>query len=96
MEENNSISLLGKVAGANLVLMLLYTIIGITSQTGLGGGLIVSAVIAIYHAIALFIVSMITFAFKKNEWAKSLLLSALILVIVGFSVCTGTLVIIEH
>lgn len=96
MKERNRLSLLGKIVAANLALMLLYTTTSIGISNMKGEGIVIGGIITAYHAIALFVISMILFIIKKNDWGKNLLLSALVVFLVGFSICVGALVTMPH
>ncbi|MCP4443484.1 MAG: hypothetical protein GY810_31660 [Aureispira sp.] len=96
MKNNNGMSLIGKIVGANLVLMILYTVAAMGTQDHAGGGVVIGAVMAMYHAGIAFVISMILFIVKQNDWAKGLLLSAFLLAGIGFSFCVGAVATMHH
>lgn len=84
---------LSVVAGVNLAIVFVWSIIIRTEVTGgnihsvsiLGA----SAYAVCLHVLACLVVSVIAFLLKKHEVAKTWLLSAGIVQLVGFSACLG-------
>ena len=84
---------LKKVAGINLIILLIYTLLTNVSTTGGERGLqiaIVLAMLIVLHTGINFVVS-IAFFIKRNKIAgRNFLLSALIVLVIGFSACLGS------
>ncbi|MFY8035906.1 MAG: hypothetical protein ACOVMQ_02005 [Cyclobacteriaceae bacterium] len=79
-----------KIVGVNLIILLAYTILIIAfssgSEKGLGILIGLAFCIAIHSALN-FIVAIIYFIQKLNEEGKSFLLSAFLIVLIGFPSC---------
>jgi hypothetical protein len=84
---------LKKVAGINLAILLIYTLIANATATGHERGLQVMVLLAMLIAVhtgIVFLISIIHFASKNKVAGRNFLLSALIVLVIGFSVCFGS------
>ena len=83
---------LKKTGGYNLLLMVAYTLLFFVLSTGkewqLGFMILMAALISIQVGLN-FIVSLIFFAKKDKVRGRNFLLSALIVLVIGFSTCFG-------
>ena len=84
----------GKVAGINLGLMLLYSMLtlGINPTSGHDAPLAVAATMAMFlvvHFFVLLVVSIALLIAGKKSLAKSGFLSLLVVLLVGFGTCIG-------
>jgi Na+/H+ antiporter NhaC len=86
---------LKKIAGINMIILLVLTIIsGLTvlgengQYKGLGAMILMAIGIGLQAGI-LFLVSLIKFGTKKKEDGRAYLLSSLLVLVVGFSACFG-------
>lgn len=84
---------IGKIAGINLLIMLAYMAINWSANMGTPEGglsyMVMAMLLVGAHALIMFIVSLVYFSRKENEIGKAWLLSALIVIVVGFSACFG-------
>ena len=81
------------VAGINLIILLIYTIVTNVTAHGSERGLAIVIMMAIYIAIQVglnLVVALVFFANDDKAFAKSFLLSAGIVLLIGFSVCLGS------
>lgn len=84
-----------KITSVNLIILLIYSIIiRLLLSTGhndgkLVGVLALSAVLIILHVFINLVVMIVYYAKKNNSMGKAWLLSAGILLLVGFSACLG-------
>jgi hypothetical protein len=84
-----------KIAAVNPIILVIYSIIiRILVSTGhndgkLVGVLALSAVVNILHVFVNLVVMIVYYAKKNNSMGKAWLLSAGILLLVGFSTCLG-------
>lgn len=84
---------LKKIAGINLLILLVYTAIVFFSNLDTGGSLTILVVLMVIIGIHVFInlvLGIIFFTQKDNERGRAFLLSALIVLVVGFSSCFGS------
>jgi len=84
---------LNKVVGVNLLILLVYTAIINFSITGsersLGVALSMALIIS-FHVFVDVVVSIVFFSRKKKEQGKAFLLSAGLVLLIGFSACWGS------
>lgn len=83
---------LKKIGGINLLILLIYMGLINVSNTGHERelGVLVFAAIAISFHVGINVLLAIILFFKKDKNAKSFLLSAVIVLAVGFSTCLGS------
>jgi hypothetical protein len=88
-------NILKKLAGINLIILLVITVIGAAvgfnehgQYKGLGAMILMAFGVGLHTAI-LFAASLIQFVRKNNESGRAFLLSALLVLVVGFSACFG-------
>ena len=84
---------LGRIAGVNILVILVYSAIirlfsGRGSQAGIGIA-ILSAVAVAMHVVLCLIAAGVYYSDKKKDLGKAWLLSAGIVLLVGFSTCLG-------
>lgn len=81
------------IAGINLVIILVYSaLIRLASGTGNGAGMsivILSAYAVGIHVMTCFLIAAAGYLDKKKEMGRAWLLSAGIVLVIGFSVCLG-------
>jgi hypothetical protein len=81
------------VAGINLVIILVYSaLIRLSTGTGNNPGLgiaIMSAYAIVLHVLVCLVVAGAAYLNKSKDMSKSWLLSAGIVLVIGFSVCLG-------
>ena len=85
-------NIIKKIAGYNLLLLLIYTIAIRFSFTGNEkslGILIVSAIVISIHVLINLIICLIYYSTGKKELGKAFLLSSGIVLLIGFSSCWG-------
>jgi len=83
---------LKKIAGLNLLIMLIYTLLVSVLSTGNQwqmGFMIFMAVLIAVHVGINFIVSLIFFVQRNRNMGRNYLLSALLVLAIGFSTCFG-------
>jgi hypothetical protein len=87
-----------KVAGINLLILIAYTLlINLVGNGGGGGGeaglgvAILMMIAVILHVGVLLLAMLIFFLSKKNVEGRTFLLSALIILVIGFSACLGSM-----
>jgi hypothetical protein len=86
-----------KVAGINLLILIVYTLlINLVSNTSSGGeaglGVAILMMVAVaLHVGVLMLAMLIFFISKKNVEGRTFLLSALIILVIGFSACLGSM-----
>lgn len=85
-----------KVAGINLLILLAYTLLCnlVSNSNGNEKGLevaILMMVAVILHVGVLLLAMLIFFINKKNVEGRTFLLSALIVLVIGFSACLGSM-----
>jgi hypothetical protein len=86
-----------KVAGINLLILIVYTLLINLVSTNTGGGeaglgvAILMMVAVILHVGVLMLAMLIFFISKKNVEGRTFLLSALIILVIGFSACLGSM-----
>ncbi|BDS12658.1 hypothetical protein AsAng_0033820 [Aureispira anguillae] len=90
MEDSN------KVISINLLVFMIYTLI--VHTTGIVDPIIFSSLIAFFHATAIFIIGVIFTLIERSQKEKkslglSMILAALIIFMIGFSACFGSLMI---
>ena len=82
---------IGKIVGINLLIFVLYTLI-IHAVTGRDAA-ITGSMIAYAHAGGIFIIGLVMVIFDKGKVrhrGAGLILAALLITVIGFSVCLGT------
>lgn len=81
-----------QIAGINLLILLLYMVLINVSSTGSERelGLLIFSSFAIVAHVAVNVLIAIVFFIKKKNSAKSYLLSAAIVLVIGFSSCLGS------
>lgn len=83
---------LGKIVGINLALFLLYTLL-IHAGTG-SDAAILGSMVAYGHAGCILLIGLFMAIFGRNEERSKgggLILAALLIAVIGFSICLGTL-----
>jgi hypothetical protein len=73
------------IAGINLVLLIIYTLL----IGGDGYAPVVLAIVIALHILALLVISLLCFFGGSRGIAKSFLLSSLLVLVIGFSACLG-------
>ncbi|MEZ5042997.1 MAG: hypothetical protein R2828_24085 [Saprospiraceae bacterium] len=91
----------GKLIGTNLLILLVYSLIGAGSflnshdqYAGLGFGMIMVMAIGI-HVFALMIISIVLFVKKDKARGRDFLISMFVVLLVGFSACFGGMTLIN-
>lgn len=82
----------GKIVGINLLIFVAYTLL-IHATSGRDAP-IEGSILAYVHAGGIFVVGLLMAIFNKDEkraMGVGLILAGLLIVIIGFSVCIGTL-----
>ena len=83
-----------KVAGINLAILLIYTLLSnIGASSGSERGLqvvVLMALLICIHTGINFLASIVFFIQKNRVQGRNFLLSALIVLVIGFSACLGT------
>ncbi|WMX16682.1 MULTISPECIES: hypothetical protein [unclassified Aureispira] len=82
----------GKIIGINLLLFILYTLLIHAGDNG--DAALAGAIIAYIHAGGIFVVGLFMAIFSNDpnrSRGMSLILAGLLIAIIGFSVCLGTL-----
>ncbi len=82
-----------KVAGINLAILLIYTLLTNIASSGPERGLSVVIILAFLISIHTFINFVLCLAYfsRRNKIAgRNFLLSALVVLVIGFSTCLGT------
>lgn len=86
---------LKKIAGINLAFLVAYTIlsgvVGITEKgqyKGIGALMLMAVLIGLHFGIAI-VVSLYYFVRRNREQGRAYLLSALLVLVIGFSACIG-------
>lgn len=85
---------LKKVAGINLIILLIYNILVNIGSTGSNRGMQIMfmlMLLIILHVAINFIVSLVFFAKREKTAGRNFLLSSLIVLLIGFSSCLGVL-----
>ena len=85
---------LGKVAGINILLVIIYTMLTNLISSGSEKGMQVAVmlmIVIILHVGALLLVSLYFFVRRTNVVGRNFLLSSLIVLVIGFSACLGSL-----
>jgi hypothetical protein len=84
-----------KIAGINLLVLLVYSLFIRIASSGSGhneedlGIIIFSAMFVGLHVLVCFVISLRNFAWNNRKLGRAWLLSAGIVLLVGFSVCLG-------
>jgi hypothetical protein len=86
---------LKKIAGINLAILIAYTIlsglVGINEKgqyKGLGALMLMAVLIGLHVGVAI-VVSLYYFVRRNREKGRAYLLSALLVLVIGFSACMG-------
>ena len=85
---------LKKVAGINLLILLIYTILVNVGSTGRDRGMQIMfmlMILIVLHVAVNFIASLIFFAKRDKVTGRNFLLSSLIVLLIGFSSCFGAM-----
>ena len=85
---------IGRIAGINLAVLLIYSILIRAASSGQNPGksmgiLMLSAIAVAFHVLVCLFVTAIMHGNKAKGLARAWLLSAGIVLLVGFSVCLG-------
>lgn len=80
------------IAGINLLVLLIYMGLINVSSTGAErelAVLLIAAFVIVFHVVLNLLIALVLFI-RKNKQAKSFLLSAFIVLVIGFSTCLGS------
>ena len=87
---------IGKIAGINLLILLAYMALLFATHQGEGhewqmAFIMYGMLLIVAHVMVAFVVSLVYFIRKNDEMGKAWILSSLIILLVGFSACMGSL-----
>ncbi len=79
---------IGKIAGFNILFILLYDILLRLGTDG-GSAVIISLFLVVGQTLVNFILAIILYSTKNSQRANSFLLTAILVLIIGFGVCVS-------